>query len=108
VLLRLNMTKTSYELEVIKSITGSQSQGGNIYGLHFREGLRSYHANGYLVSLNYPEITGASISYQLRTMSDQDKAKAVQSLQDLKLLFDRFGAGSIIDRLVTGGSSSNS
>jgi hypothetical protein len=107
-LLRLNPTKTSYELEEIKSITGSQSQGGNVYGLHLREGLRSYHANGYLVSLNYPEITGASISHQLQTMSDQDRAKAVQSLQDLKLLFDRLGAGSIIDRLVTEGSSSNS
>ncbi|KAM0190705.1 hypothetical protein ACHAPA_010593 [Fusarium lateritium] len=106
-LLRLNATNSSYDLEDITSITGSTSQGGNVYGLHLREGLRSYHANGYLVSLNYPEITGASIGYQLRTMSDPDKTKALQSLQDLKLLFDQFGAGSIIDRLVTSGSSSN-
>lgn len=85
----------------------SQNERGNVYSLHFREGLRSYHANGYLVSLNYPEITGASLLYQLRTMPDQDKTKALQSLQDLKSLFDRFGVGSIIDRLVTGESSSN-
>lgn len=107
VLLRLNATNTSYEPEEIRSFMNSQSEGGNVYGLHFREGLRSHHANSYLVSLNYPEITGASLSYQLRTMPDGDKVKALQSLQDLKLLFDRFGSGSIIDRLVMGESSSN-
>ncbi|KAH7245691.1 hypothetical protein BKA59DRAFT_476111 [Fusarium tricinctum] len=107
-LLRLNATNTSYDLEEIKSIMRSRSQGGNVYGLHFREGLRSYHANGYLVSLNYPEITGASLSYQLRTMPDQDRTKALQSLRDLKLLFDRFGAGSIMDCLVTVESFPNS
>ncbi|KAI6758743.1 hypothetical protein HG530_010983 [Fusarium avenaceum] len=107
VLLRLNATKTSYETEEIKSIMPSQNEGANVYGLHFREGLRSYHANGYLVSLNYPEITGASISHYLRTMPNDVKTKTLQSLQDLKFLFDRFGAGSIIDRLVSGETSSD-
>ncbi|KAF7550311.1 hypothetical protein G7Z17_g5796 [Cylindrodendrum hubeiense] len=105
-LLRLNDDKTDYELETITSISRAQSNATSVYGVHLREGLRSYHANGYLVALNYPEITAAAIARQLQTISAQERVKIIQSLNEIKPLFQRFGAGTVIDRLTREANSS--
>ncbi|KAJ4208239.1 hypothetical protein NW759_013674 [Fusarium solani] len=99
VLLRLNAEK-KYEREVINSINVSQSDVASVYGVHLREGLRSYHANGYLVAINYPEITAVSITRQLQTFPPAERAAMLQSLSVLKPLFERFGAGTVMDKLI--------
>ncbi|RSM07466.1 hypothetical protein CEP52_005196 [Fusarium oligoseptatum] len=78
-LFRLNAEK-EYELETIKPINSSRSDVSSVYGVHLREGLRSYHANGYLVAINYPEITAVSITRQLRTFPLAERAVMIQSL----------------------------
>ncbi|RSL50187.1 hypothetical protein CEP54_012058 [Fusarium duplospermum] len=90
VLFRLNADKTEYELETINSIIVSRSKVTSVYGVHLREGLRSYHANGYLVAINYPEITAISITQQLRTFPPTERKAMIQSLGVLKPLFERF------------------
>lgn len=99
VLLRLNAEK-QYEPEVINSINVSRSDVTSVYGVHLREGLRSYHANGYLVAINYPEITAVSITRQLQTFPPAERAAMLQSLGVLKPLFERFGAGTVMDKLI--------
>lgn len=47
----------NYEHFCINGISSSEADCSSIYGVHLREGPRSYHANGYLVHLNYSEIT---------------------------------------------------
>ncbi|KAF9767549.1 hypothetical protein IL306_015278 [Fusarium sp. DS 682] len=99
VVLRLDASKTNYERVAIRNIQANQSEGGNVYGLHLREGLRSFHANGYLVSLNYPEITAVSMAKQLRGMHPDAKAEMIENFKELKPLFERFGAEGFVDRL---------
>ena len=50
--------------------------------LHLREGLRSYHANGYLVALNYPELTGDRL---LTGLSSLPITQQLQLIQELKV-----------------------
>ncbi|KAL6351870.1 hypothetical protein LRP88_14680 [Fusarium phalaenopsidis] len=99
VLFRLNAEK-KYEWEVINSINVSRSDVASVYGVHLREGLRSYHANGYLVAINYPEITAVSITRQLQTFPSAERDAMLQSLGVLKPLFERFGAGIVMDKLI--------
>lgn len=99
ILFRLNAEK-EYEREVVDSINSSRSNVTSVYGVHLREGLRSYHANGYLVAINYPEITAVSITRQLQTFSPAERAAMIQSLGVLKPLFERFGAGTVMDKLI--------
>lgn len=47
----------SYDVVTIETLPSELTASSHVYGLHLREGLRSYHANGFLVSLNYPELT---------------------------------------------------
>ncbi len=56
VLLKLARDGQSYEHVEIKSLRTVKSEAREVYGVHLREGLRSYHANGYLVAVNYPEV----------------------------------------------------
>ncbi|RMJ13445.1 hypothetical protein CDV36_006873 [Fusarium kuroshium] len=99
VLFRLNAEK-EYELETIKPINSSRSDVSSVYGVHLREGFRSYHANGYLVAINYPEITAVSITRQLKTFPPAERAAMIQSIGVLKPLFERFGAGTVMDKLI--------
>lgn len=59
-LLRWNAESNQYEVVVIDSLHCEQRPDvTEVYGVHLREGLRSYHANGYLVAVNYPEVSSA-------------------------------------------------
>jgi hypothetical protein len=57
---------TSHERVIIEKITTARVSCNFVYGVHLREGLRSYHANGYLVHLDYPEITIRNIAKVIR------------------------------------------
>ncbi|KAF4446653.1 hypothetical protein F53441_9694 [Fusarium austroafricanum] len=51
-LLRLNSAKTGYDYEPIESFSSTGGGDSRVYGVHLRDAPRSYHANGYLVTLN--------------------------------------------------------
>ena len=70
-----------------------------MYGVHLRSGLRSYHANGYLVHLNYPEITIKSLSKLLLPMSQRERLVLLASFGELRPLFERFGALTLLEAL---------
>lgn len=46
-------------------------------GIHLRDGLRSYHANGYRVRLNYPEITIKSLARTVLSLPGQAREKVL-------------------------------
>ncbi|KAH6856235.1 hypothetical protein B0I37DRAFT_389573 [Chaetomium sp. MPI-CAGE-AT-0009] len=71
----------------------------HVYGIHLREGRRSYHANNYLVAVNYPEITMKSICKMLRTVPVEDQTRMMMAFDELQPLFERFGIGAITDVL---------
>lgn len=56
VLYRHRENGQGYELVEIKHISREHVEDVQVYGVHLREGHRSYHANGYLVAVNYPEV----------------------------------------------------
>ncbi|KAF4440843.1 hypothetical protein FACUT_3161 [Fusarium acutatum] len=66
-----------------------------VYGVHLREGRRSYHANDYLVMVNYPAITLKRICSTLATFSQEDQVRLLRSLKELNPLFERFGIATV-------------
>lgn len=66
ILYRLAEDGRDYEQVLVESITGRQiPEVTSVYGVHLREGRRSYHANRYLVAVNYPEVTLLYLRIQL-------------------------------------------
>lgn len=87
---------TQYEPVSIESLNSTVADCPAIYGVHLREGLRSYHADGYLVHLNYPEITIKSISKLLQGFDASTREMMLRSLSELQPLFERFGAKTLM------------
>ncbi|KAL6702405.1 hypothetical protein ACN47E_002188 [Coniothyrium glycines] len=83
----------------IEKITRKRMDHVKVYGVHLREGARSYHANGYLVAVNYPEITMKSIAKVLATFPKQTQVQLLQSIKELRPLFARFGAETMSEAL---------
>ena len=88
-----------YETVEIRSIDNEKMTGQYVYGVHLREGLRSYHANGYLVALNYPEITVSMVAKRLVHLPLETRVAILRSVSELQPLFERFGASTILDTL---------
>eukprot|EP00794_Sanderia_malayensis_P009573 gene9573-biopygen7905 len=57
--------------------------GTRFYGVHTREGPRSYHANGYLVCQNYPEITIQRVADGMTKIPRKDQLKVKEHLKKL-------------------------
>jgi len=58
IVMRLNRETKQYEQVIVQSISSEAMPDiKQVYGIHLREGRRSYHANGYLVAVNYPEVS---------------------------------------------------
>lgn len=72
-----------------------------VHGVHLREGLRSYHANGYLVRMNYPEITIKTIADALRNIPPAEQLRMLRHLEELQPLLSRFGQGTVMGLLNT-------
>ncbi|KAK1566174.1 uncharacterized protein LY79DRAFT_584964 [Colletotrichum navitas] len=70
-----------------------------VHGVHLREGLRSYHANGYLVQMNYPEITIKTMANALRQIPPADQLRMLRHLEELQPLLARFGQGTVMGLL---------
>lgn len=70
-----------------------------VHGVHLREGLRSYHANGYLVRMNYPEITIKTIADALRQIPTAEQLRMLRHLEELQPLLSRFGQGTVMGLL---------
>jgi len=87
----------SYQPVTITSLSFQLADCEWVYGVHLREGLRSYHANGFLVHLNYPEITARSLSQLLVRMSPSDQVDMLYHVKELRPLLQRFGAETIAD-----------
>lgn len=85
----------SYEHVTIKRLHSQSKQCEHVWGIHLREGLRSYHANGYLVRLNYPEITVKSIADIIKTLPKEQTVAIMGAIKELKPIFERFGAGTV-------------
>ena len=90
---------SGYQRIPIKTITSETADSDHIYGIHLREGLRSYHANGFLVHLNYPEITIKSMSDVLASFDSSQRLKLLANMRELGPLFKRFGADTILESL---------
>jgi len=78
--------------------------GTVIYGVHLREGNRSYHANGYVVHSNYPEITMDRIERGLQGLPIKDQDTAHEALSVLQPYIHRVlgpGCGEGIRRMLT-------
>ena len=90
---------SSYKPVPISSLASTLANCENVYGVHLRSGRRSYHADGYLVHLNYPEITIKSLSKLLSPMNNQQRLTTLSSLKELQPLFERFGAMTMLAAL---------
>lgn len=120
ILYRLSSDGKRYEQVLVKSIQIKQVAPTTVYGVHLRDGQRSYHANGYLVAVNYPEvckpltveqkgerlmrwamvqITVKSIAKMLATFSKDVRTNMLSQIDELKPLFAKFGAGAMGDVL---------
>ncbi|EAQ86160.1 predicted protein [Chaetomium globosum CBS 148.51] len=93
----------SYEPVVIRSISTQIMENlTHVYGVHLREGRRSYHANNYLVAVNYPEITMKSICKMLRTVPVEDQTRMMMAFDDPGPFLERFGqwrhSGNVLKR----------
>ena len=73
-----------YQWVEVKSIHSQVFPAGTkVYGVHTREGPRSYHANGYLVLENYPEITAQSTADGLGKLSFDEQKKLQETFNHL-------------------------
>ncbi|KAK4496728.1 hypothetical protein PRZ48_012711 [Zasmidium cellare] len=88
-----------YDAVLIEKLHFADADCDYVYGVHLREGLRSYHANGYLVHLNYPEITIKSISNLLKDLPTSARVGLMQSAKELQPLLARFGATTALEVL---------
>ncbi|KAH6880531.1 hypothetical protein B0T10DRAFT_609611 [Thelonectria olida] len=99
ILYRLSANGNSYDQIEVKTINREQVEGGHVYGVHLREGHRSYHADGYLVAVNYPEITMKSIAKMLLTFPKHQRTALLYHIKELKPLFSKFGTDTISEVL---------
>ena len=85
----------AYEWVKIESIHFKDHPAGTkVYGVHTREGPRSYHANGYLVCLNYPEITSQNAVDRMSSLSSDEKKKLQKHMSELEPILDKvLGSG---------------
>jgi hypothetical protein len=98
ILLRTTDGKTYEEIQ-IESVEKERCEHEYVYGVHLREGLRSYHANGYLVALNYPEITVASVAKDLLTFPPEQRLQLLAGLREISPLLKRFGGKTVLSLL---------
>ena len=74
----VNGQSIEYEwVKIERFTTKTYPAGTRFYGIHTREGPRSYHANKYLVMQNYPEITVQRVADRMAKL-DKKTQQAVQ------------------------------
>ena len=85
-----------YENVRVDSITTASLPDVTAFDLHFSEGYKSYHANGYCCMLNYPEITSQLIKSNLFGAQTPDEISQIGvRINELSpMLTSMFGQGA--------------
>ncbi|KAH8429650.1 uncharacterized protein LDX57_007322 [Aspergillus melleus] len=91
--------KNMYERFSIKSIERTTPVLRTVYELRLHDAVRLHHSNGFLVQVNFPEITVDYVASLLKALPAAKRMTLLYALEDLRPLFERFGASSIADRL---------
>ncbi|GAB1316433.1 hypothetical protein MFIFM68171_06643 [Madurella fahalii] len=94
-LYRLSEDGKSYKVVPIESIQVEFVPATHVYGVHLREGDRSYHANGYHVAINYPEITIKSIARALSKVPRHQAVKMLRHIDELAPVFHKIGVPGV-------------
>ena len=91
----VNGNKISYEWVKIETIHSKViPAGAKVYGVHLREGPRSYHANGFVVCLNYPEITLQNAAERMNNLSTEEKKHLQEHMNVVQPLLEKvLGSG---------------
>lgn len=77
----------SYEEISITKFKSGRAACSHVYGLHFRKGAKggcSYHANGYLVAANYPEVTLQRLQDNFAHLSHKEQQEFGSMVRILK------------------------
>ncbi|MCJ1318796.1 hypothetical protein MMC15_004127 [Xylographa vitiligo] len=80
----------------IERLICEKADCSTLHGLHLREGLRSYHANGFLVQDNHPEITSRTLARALQALPRQEQHRILPHLDVLKPLLALFSTDTRI------------
>jgi hypothetical protein len=94
-LYRLSKDAKSYELVPLKSIQVKFVPATHMHGVHLREGDRSYHANGYQVAINYPEITIKSVARALSQIPKSQAVHILRQIDELAPVFHKIGVPGV-------------
>ncbi|KAK4174090.1 hypothetical protein QBC36DRAFT_303126 [Triangularia setosa] len=94
-LYRLSQDARSYHVVPIESIQIEFVGPTHLHGVHLREGDRSYHANGYQVAINYPEITIKSIAHALSQLPRHQAVKMLHQIDGLAPVFQKIGVPGV-------------
>ena len=77
---RLKEGSTDYDEVRIDSFTGRiHPEGEPVYGIHLEE-ESTYHVHGYLVGMNYPQLTAQRLMDGFATLSDAERAMLAATL----------------------------
>ena len=77
------------EVRIRDFTRGYLPPGGRLYGLHLVDGPHSYHANGYLVAMNYPQFTVQRLAQGFARLSDAERRHLERCLTDAMPLLRR-------------------
>ena len=81
----VNCCDVEYEwIKVTKFNVKVYPAGTRFYGIHTREGPRSYHANNYLVMQNYPEITIQRVADRMAKLNKKTQQAVQKELKRIK------------------------
>lgn len=79
--------KSVYAKVVVESFTVERASSDVVYGLHFAQGSHGgarYHANGYLVAANYPEITLKRFEDRLGGLSVREQKSSIDAVSPIR------------------------
>lgn len=102
ILLRLNASRKGYDHVRIASIIAKSAHCTTVHGVHFLGGSSGggkYHANGYWVAANYPELTMSRLIKQYETMNMPDRVDFVKRVANLPSSF-RTVLGDVVSQTV--------
>eukprot|EP01084_Bolivina_argentea_P229679 387593_1 len=93
--------KINYEyIKIYRFSSKTLPPKSNVYGLHLVNGPHSYHANGYLVAMNYPMITKGRISKAVKTkLSIKERRELKSKLQSVAPLLEKSMGKGITNHL---------
>ncbi|KAJ1324773.1 Hint domain-containing protein [Microdochium nivale] len=94
-LYRLSQDAKTYDVVPIDSIQVQFVRASTVHGVHLREGERAYHANGYHVAVNYPEIIISSVARALAQLPRHQAIKALQQIKELGPVFHKIGVPGV-------------